>query len=131
MGWFNENLNGGIPNYAVTSVVFTDPSGSVVGYADYQGVTDVEVQITSIANTFSAYETPSQTGTEFIINHFSLPETEDDYIDTSTDLETNFMWDRGKQKIGTGSVDGNHFGTGKQVITDIYCQTFDSNNRYD
>jgi hypothetical protein len=128
VGWFNENLNQGIPNYAVSSVVMTDPSGNVVPYADYQGVTDVVMQITSVNSVFTAYESPSNTGTEFVVNHFILQESEDDYINTATDLQTNFMWDRAKQKIGNSGINGDGFGTGKQVITDIICQTWDSTN---
>lgn len=117
-GWFNENFNGGLPKFSIDSLTYSI-DGDTVTQPDFNQVTDVEIVINSEDSVFS------NNNTEFILNHFILPETEAQYINTSTDVDTNFMFDRAKQTVGSAAVNGDQFGGAGQVLKDISA-TFDS-----
>lgn len=111
-GWFNENFNQGIPKFQITSIDF-ELSGSPITYADYTAETDVEITINSDDGVFSAGNT------KVVLNHFILPEEEAQYKNTVTDFEENFVFDRALQTEGAVAVNGDKFGTDKQVLKTI------------
>lgn len=119
-GWFNENFNQGIPKFTLDNIDFT-VNGDSETYADPTVVTDVELTITSEDGVFS------DNNTQFVLNHFILPEDQSEYINTSTDVETNFMFDRALQTVGSAFVNGDQFGTDKQVFTNITATFVDAN----
>jgi hypothetical protein len=113
-GDWNENFNGGSPEFTIDSIVFKK-AGVVIPYADYNAVTDVEISVTSLNSVIAV------SSTRFILNHFILPEAETEYKNTSTDFETNFMFDRALQTVDYSPVNGDQYGGSKQVLTDIVC----------
>ncbi len=113
VGWFDENFNQGIPGFSITNITFKDILGNVLTFADYANVTFVEIDVNSVDGVFIS------SSTQYIINHFILPETEAQYVDTSTDETTNFMFDRALATIDGAVVDGDNFGTDKQVLQQV------------
>lgn len=112
MGWFNENFNGGIPKFTQDPIIFK-VGGVASTYADFEGVTDVEITVRSVDGVFV------NGSTDFIINHIILPEDEEEYVNTATDVTTNFMFDRAFQTLGAAAVNGDNFGGVKQVLKNI------------
>lgn len=111
-GWFNETFNGGVPQYSVDDVVFT-LDGVEVDNPDFEDETDFEITLTSDNGVFS------NNNTKVVVNHFILPEAESQYKNTTTDQTENFMFDRALQTVGSAQVNGDNFGTDKQVLTNI------------
>lgn len=111
-GWGNERLNGGTAKYTMASIDF-EVGGEAKDYADFNQETDFEIVINSTNGTFS------NNNTKFVINHFILPESETEYKNTSRDQTQNFMFDRRQQTVGSAAVNGDNYGTSKQVLTDI------------
>lgn len=111
-GWFGENFNGGLPKFEISEVTF-EVAGDPTDYADFPSVTDVEITVLSEDGVFS------NGNTKFVLNHFILPELQEQYKNTPSDVTTNFMFDRKLQIVGGGAVNGDNFSTPKQVLADI------------
>lgn len=118
-GWFDENFNGGINKFSISSLTFTNNLTSI-DYIDYNAETDVYIGITSEDSVFSAGNT------EFVLNHFIVPESEADYKETSTNFTENFMFDRVKQIDGAAGVNGENYGTDYQVLKDVRTTSISS-----
>lgn len=119
-GWFNENFNGGIPKFTADAPTYSQ-GGNPLTFADYQNDTDFSITVRSEEGVFS------NNNTKFVLNHFFLPETEQEYINTSSDFVSNFMFDRKLNTVGSAAANGDNFGTQKQVLKNI-AATFVSAN---
>jgi hypothetical protein len=114
VGYFNEFLNGGTPEYSLTSIVFTDVlTGLVVTEVDFNRTTDVVITLASANGHFIS------AGTPYIITHKYLPNDTTDYVNTTTNYNQNFKQDRRKKLSGAASTNGEQYGTDLQVITNV------------
>lgn len=111
-GWFNENFNKGKNYYSINPTVFT-VAGLTKTYADFSQETGFAIVVQSTNGTFL------NNNTKFVLNHFFLPESDTEYIDTTTDVVTNFMFDRALQTVGSAAVNGDGYATGNQVLKEV------------
>jgi len=111
-GWFNENFNKGKNYFTISPPIFT-VAGLPKTYVDFSQETGFAIVISAAAPAFS------NNNTKFVLNHFFLPESDTEYINTSTDVATNFMFDRALQTVGAVAVNGDGYATGKQVFKQI------------
>ncbi len=112
-GEFNENFNGDNNEYVIADPTFV-VNGSAVDDPDHLNVTSFSIALTNTTNTPF-----SNNNTKFVVGCFWLPENDADCINTATDFATNFMYDRQIQTLGSAAVNGENFGTAKQVLRDI------------
>lgn len=114
-GWANENFNAGVPKFYIDQIVFQRISNAqIIDFADYNSPTNIFIRVKSVDGVFS------NNNTKFVLNHIILPEEEEQFIDTATDMTTNFMFDRNKQTVGAAVVNGDEYGTDKQVLKEIH-----------
>lgn len=114
VGYFNEFLNGGTPEYSLTSIVFTDVlTGLVVTDVDFNRTTDVVITLASANGHFIT------SGTPYVISHKYLPNDTTDYVNTTTNYNQNFKQDRRKKLSGAASTNGEQYGTDLQVISNV------------
>lgn len=101
-GWLNENFNGGINNYSLTSVSFVDKvSATSVDGVQIPDVTTVTAVIAGVNFDSS---------TKFVLNH-QLLASEDQYSGTDAQdntYDTNFVFETLLQTVGAASVDGDY-----------------------
>lgn len=120
IGWFNETFNGGKTNYVVSSLIMKK-GVTVITQLEY-GI-DITVEAT-ITNTV---DTPfSNTNTKFIFGFNYLPNSNSLIQNNGYDQTRNFLFDSKLNTVGTGSVNGDNFGTDLQVIkslTSTYIST--------
>lgn len=123
VGYFNEFLNGGTPEYSLTSIVFTDVlTGLVVTEVDFNRTTDVVITLASSSGNFLA------AGTPYILTHKYLPNDTTDYVNTTTNYNQNFKQDRRKKLSGAATTNGEQYGTGLQVITNVTTTYWSANS---
>ena len=119
-GWIDENFNGKPTNYVISGVNFervsdtqTIDAPQLIDAADDQ--TEVTFTVTNTTDT-----TPFVDGvTDFILTFNILPQDESNYIGNGLTLDQNFLFDRAKDVAGGGGVNGDEFGTDRQVIQDF------------
>jgi len=125
-GWFNENYNGGDTNYSLDTYTLERVSDSST-LAAIELAEETEAVI-SITNTT---DTPFVNGsTQYTVNFAYLPDNEDFYQFTDTNLSQNFYFDRAFQTVGSAAVAGDNFGTDYQVIKETDA-TFVSSSQID
>jgi hypothetical protein len=112
-GFDNENFNGGAPEYTLVSTTFKNALGDVIDNLEYDKVNTVVIVINS-ANSRFANEY-----TKFLVNHQYIPDSYLEHTNTTTDLETNFMFDYAYNISGISATNGFQYGTNKQVIKDF------------
>lgn len=116
VGWYDEFLNGGAPNYSLNSVVFTDDaSGNVITEPTFNKKVNAVVLIDSLTDVFS----PGVA--DIILNTIYAPINEDQFANTGTDnYLDNYVFDTiAGQNDVTAGLDGDAFGTARQTITDV------------
>lgn len=120
IGWFNETFNGGKTNYIVSSLTMKK-GATIITQLEYGIDITVEAVIT---NTI---DTPfSNTNTKFIFGFNYLPNSDSLIQNNGYDQTRNFLFDSKLNTVGTGSVNGDNFGTQLQVIkslTSTYTST--------
>ncbi len=118
-GWFNTKFDGTNSPYAITSLEFTRADLSVANQLEYVPI-QVKFRLSSSTNSFDA----ANTSLVFGFNY--LPSDESFYQNTGRDLETNFAFDS-KQLIANDTpVNGEKFGTGKQIIKNVNAEVISS-----
>jgi hypothetical protein len=123
VGYFNEFLNGGTPEYSLTSIVFTDVlTGLVVDEVDFNRTTDVVITLDSTSGNFVPVGTP------YVITHKYLPNDTTDYVNTTTNYNQNFKQDRRKKLSGAATSNGEQYGTDLQVITNVTTTYYSANS---
>ena len=114
-GWFDERFNGGSTNYSISSLVLTDVLAATT-IPQLEFTKEISVEIT-IDNTT---DTPfSDTNTQFSFGFNYLPEDEALYQGNGFDQTRNFAIDSKLTTIGTGTVNGDNFGTALQIIKTV------------
>lgn len=115
-GWFNENFNGNVKKYSFTQraefFLVSAPS-TEIDYVDYTAPTKFEIYLTSADSAFSA------TDMKLVVSHFILPEAESEYVDTATDQDTNFMFDRVLVTVDNTLTQSSNNTTAKQVLKNV------------
>lgn len=113
-GWRNENFNEGNTFYSVTGITYKDAaSASIPSIQLSSEKTSIRIDI---SNTVDA---PFTTDTKFVLNIIKTPFSETEYQNTGLIMPRNFLFDRALQQIDEPAVDGDGFGTGYQILTNI------------
>ncbi len=100
VGWYNENFNGFMPvRYAVTDITYTRDSVEV-DEISVLGNTSVEIDLRSFGLKFS------DTNTKLVVNCIYLPSDDSEYINTSTTLDENYVFDTKLITLGSGTDTG-------------------------
>lgn len=123
VGGFGERFNGGVNNYFVDSLTLTDvASATAVSQLEF----GKEIQIDIIVkNTIDAPFSSGNTNYTFGFNY--LPDDEADYQNNGFDQTRNFLFDSLDNVVGSGSANGDNFGTALQVIKTV-TSTFTSSS---
>ena len=108
-GWFNEFLNGGTPNYKLTSIAYSI-SGSPASQIDPTQTNSVILHLV---------KTDDAIGVDFVLNFMKIPANQNEYQNTATNFREDFIHDRAFQATGGASVNGDQYGTSYQVLTNI------------
>lgn len=123
IGWFNENFNGGLSNYYVSSLVFTNND-------DSSSLNDIELNAeTKIEITLKCNDASFSNGLEPTIAKFGfvyLPENESLYKGNNRLFQENFQLDRKACVCDDGLYTGDYNGTDKQIIKELELQYIDS-----
>lgn len=118
VGWFDEFLSGGVADYTVTSVTYTDKATSeIVTQIDLTKDIEVVAILNSTLGSFLGGGTG--VGSMIALNFIFCTQNQDDYIDTTTRMLDNFRVDRKLLTIGAASVNGTRYGTDFQAIKSI------------
>ncbi len=114
IGWFDEFLNGGVPEYSLVSIVYTDfITGDVVDSLQINRETIVTCVVSSTNGRFTG-------SAQQCLNFFYCPDDQRDYVDTRlTDLLDNFRFDHKLITSGGVAVNGINYGTDYQALTKI------------
>lgn len=104
-GWFNEKYNTGLSNYSVSDLSYKRLSDNVI----IDGInlsdtvhTEVKFKINNTVDTPFSLITPQP----FVINLINVPQEDDEYQNTVTDMGFNFSFDRAKVVLNAAAVDG-------------------------
>lgn len=117
VGWFDENLNGGINNYSVEDLVYTD-----ILDVSQEGLelTTSQTKITFTLKDNSAVPNFSDEDTKMIFGFNYAPSDKTQYRDINPSIqqtmEYNFMFDNVISTVGMSSGTPKQFGTTEQVI---------------
>jgi len=102
ISWFDETYNGFNPvEFTLDSVVYT-VGGVVSNEINSEASTHVVITLNSANNVFSDANTP------FIVNFFTLPESDSDYKNTQTTMQENYLFDRCFQIAGSSGYTGDN-----------------------
>lgn len=114
-GWYNERFNGGVNNYAISSLVLTDvAAATTVSQLEY----DKEIKIDIIID--NTVDSPfSDTNTQFIFGFNYLPEDKGLYQGNGFDQKRNFALDYKINTIGVGTANGDNIGNSLQIIKTV------------
>jgi hypothetical protein len=113
IGWYGERFNGGATNYFLSSLVIKK-GATIINALELGDDITVEATVDNVTDA------PFSTGnTKYIFGFKFLPSDEDQYQNNGRDLEDNFVFDSKINTLGSGSVNGNNFGTGMQVIKNV------------
>ena len=115
-GWFNTKYNGEPSPYTLTSLQFTRVSDSeVINQLEYN-----EVQVKFVLNS----STGSFTSTTPLVFGFNfLPDDEAFYQETGRTQDINYCFDSKIIIADNVSINGNFFGSAKQIIKTLKAQT--------
>lgn len=114
VGWYNENFATGKTNYSISNVVYKI-AGKVVPSPRLD--TTETILTFDILNTVDAPF--SNNNTKFIVAFFKKPADVSEYQGDNTLLDTNFLWDRAKQVVGSAAVNGDNYGGAHQALKGI------------
>lgn len=116
VGWFNEFLNGGTPEYSLTSISYLDTVTSLpVTSPDFQN----DTQVTMVINSANANFIITPTATKLNLNFIYCPGDQADFVNTPTKLDQNYKLDSLLFSLGASSANGVNFGTDYQAIKSI------------
>ena len=96
-GWFNENFNGFDSNYQVDSISYADTSGNTADGLLINQRTVVTINLSKITGSFVA-------GGKLMLFISYLPSNENQYKDTETSLEENFIYHNTDHIVGTTTI---------------------------
>lgn len=100
-GWFNEFINGRPTVWTKESITYADnATGLGMSNIDYCKITDVTARV--VCQTAAGYY--------YIVQVLYLPLNEDEYINTSTDFKTNFIYERAIVSLSGGISNGENTG---------------------
>lgn len=106
VGWFGQNLNGLKSDYKVNSITYTDiASGSEIGGVNIASNTRVLIECEKLNGSFD-------TGNKCGVYTSFLP-TAEEYTNTDTDIQDNFIYDR------AFSIQGGSITAGDSYITNV------------
>lgn len=114
-GGYNENFNTGIQRYLVDSVVIKDASLAVIPNVELT-TNDQTIEIV-IKNTVNSPF--SNNNTKFTLNFCKAPADQVEYQVNGKTLDQNFLFDRALQTVGSAAVNGDEYGTSRQVFKNI------------
>jgi hypothetical protein len=110
-GWFNTKFNGAKSDYLISSLQFKRPDLSFANQLEYTSM-EVIFLVESLTGSISA-------NTSLVFGFNYLPSDESFYQKTGRSLEENFCYDS-KQFIPNNTpVNGDKFGTPKQIIKNV------------
>lgn len=102
-GYYDEEFNGGTPEYRVRNLSYNNTIGSITR----DGTTTVTFEIENLGSANVAFAC-----TNFIV----LNEKPTDYQNNNLLMTENYVFDRNYQTTGSPAQNGENFGTGYQVI---------------
>jgi hypothetical protein len=113
-GWFDEEYNGGTPEYEIEAgtLTYEDANANTLTALELANTTSVSFTITELGSEIAQYA---------CVNFIALPEDDADYKNLNTLLYENYVWDRALLTAGSGAVNGENFGSGYQVISNLDC----------
>ena len=118
-GWFNTKYNGEPSPYTLSSLQFTRVSDSeVINQLEYN-----EVQVKFVLNSSTGSFT---TSTPLVFGFNYLPDDESFYQGTGRTQDVNFCFDSKKVFANNSFVNGDYYGTSKQIILNIKAQVISS-----
>lgn len=114
VGWFDEFLNGGTPEYTLTSVAYKDTlTNDPLTTVQLDRDTTVTVILASANNHFVS-------NPQLALNFFICPDDESDYVNTKDNqLVRNFRQDRKLMVIDGSTANGVYYGTDYQALKTI------------
>lgn len=119
-GWFGTRYDGTKSSYSITSLQFKKVSdSSVVNQLEYDPI-EIQFIVTSNGASFSA------TDTALIFGFNYLPDDELYYQNTGRTVEDNFCFDSKFLNPNGSVVNGEKFGTSKQIIKNIKADVLSS-----
>lgn len=114
VGWYNENFATGATKYSISDVTYTNAGNSI----DSIQLDASETTITFKINNTT--DTPfSNNNTNFVLEFFKIPADYIEYQGNNTLMDVNFLFDRGKQIVGSAAVNGDNYGGVYQVLKSI------------
>jgi hypothetical protein len=114
-GWFNEYLNGGIPEYFWRTTSRTNhTTGLTMMSMDLAQTVDVVVNVGSNSGNFTA-------ASQVLVGHIYCPMDPNDVTNKLTNMGVNYCLDRVLVTCGAGPVNGSAFGTNQQVLTNVFA----------
>ena len=105
-GWYNEEYNGGTQQYEIRNLTYSN----TVGALTRDDTVSIQFEIHELEGFQADYA-----GLNFIL----LPEQDSDYKNRNQLLQENYCWDRAFQTVGAGAINGERFGTGYEVFSNI------------
>lgn len=121
-GWFGTRFDGAKPDYSITSLTIQRISDSeFINQLEYNEV-EVIFNVHSVSGSFD----PTDSALIFGFNY--LPQDSSLYQNTNRSIATNFCFDSKKINPDNISINGDYFGTSKQVIKTIKGDVIDANN---
>ena len=114
-GGYNENFNTGLQRYLVDSVIIKDASLAVIPNVELT-TNDQTIEIIIKNTTNSPF---SDLNTKFTLNFCKAPADQVEYQGNGKTLDQNFLFDRALQTVGSAAVNGDQFGTARQVFKNI------------
>lgn len=127
IGYLNEFLNGGTPNYSFTNeTIQYSFGGSAYHYnIDFNCISQFESYI-NVADG-SVTTGGLGLGTNVIIDFIYCPQTTPRYSNTTTNMNQNFLLDRVVMACGNSGINGENYGTQYQVLDEAYANPVDAN----
>lgn len=127
IGWLDEFLSGGVPEYSVQGVAYEDVlTGEALNKLDLNR--DVKVTV-SLFSQNGRFDYAGGDATKYQLGIIYAPFDDADYIDTLSDeFETNFLYDRKFSTFGAAVSNGEQFGTDLQSLKDILVTSAGVNN---
>jgi len=119
-GWYDEKFNNIPTNYSVEDLIYKQmPSTTVISALELSsGLTQVNFTIKNLTDT------PFVNGaTKFVLGFIKVPYNDTEYTANGKNMETNFVFDRALQTVGSVAVNGDKFGTDMQVLKTITTET--------
>jgi hypothetical protein len=120
-GWRDEQFNGGLPNYSLFTISYTDKAtGDPVTALQYCRETNVHIRLVNSINGFIST-------LPMALSFFWLPKDNTLYKNTTTNMIDNFKFDRRYFIEGAPASNGDNYGTDNQVLTDVYAVIYSAN----